>query len=723
MPGLRPNAVSRAGLIDTSIRSGQRVVGLTAPAGYGKSSLLTQWAHRDTRAVLWISLDRWDDDPLSLLTVIASAFAGLDGTGHDLPRDMVTAGPSMLGRAAPRLASAIAGIDTPFVLLLDDLQEVRSTACHDVLALVLGAIPAGSQVVIASRSEQPHLPRLRAEGRALEIVADDLTLDVEGARQIFAASQVVVTPDTLEAVTDRTEGWPAGIYLAALIAGHDAGDAAMMSGADPYVADYLQREAYLRLPAEMRRFLRRTALLEQVSAPLCDAVLGGQDAKRMLRRVEGSSLFLIPLDRHREWFRYHALFREFLLGELMTREPGLSDDLRVRAADWYEAHDLPRRAVEMLLPTPHRDRCVRLITRIVMTSVQSGRIATVDRWLHALGDAAIAGYPPLAVLAGYVAAYQGHATAAEHWGSIVDRSSFDGAGLDGSASYASAQAMFRALRCPEGPDRMLADTRLAMASEKPLSVWRDTAHALGGDAALLDGDVPAATRHFRSAIAAAHDVGHGDTLIFSEAQLAQLEMDGGRWEGARTRIQRAVDAVARHRMEDYPPSALAFAAAARLALHDGDLASAQQHLRSGMRVRVFCTYAFPSLAVRARLHLARTSWAIGDHVTVRHLLREIDDVLERRPNLGTLGEEVTALRERLDSGPDRAGPGTPPLSPAELRLLPYLQTYLTIREIAERLYVSRNTASTEIGSIYRKLGVTSRGAAVRRAIARGLLGD
>ena len=177
-------------------------------------------------------------------------------------------------------------------------------------------------------------------------------------------------------------------------------------------------------------------------------------------------------------------------------------------------------------------------------------------------------------------------------------------------------------------------------------------------------------------------------------------------------------------MDDYPTSALGFAAAARLSLHLGDRAATRRHLARGMRARTSCTYAMPTLAVRVRLHLARTSWVTGDTAAVRHLLREINDVLLHRPRLGVLLDEVAELRKALDASAHAVGPGTSvsPLTPAELRLLPYLQTHLTIREIGERLYVSRNTASSEIGAIYRKLGVSSRSDAVRQAGAMGLLG-
>ncbi|SKC37199.1 LuxR C-terminal-related transcriptional regulator [Krasilnikoviella flava] len=719
-------SVSRAGLIDAARASGRRVVGVTAPAGYGKSTLLAEWASRDDRAVAWVSLDRLDDEPLSLLVVLASALSRILPGHPDLAAEMVGPDVSVLGRAAPRLASALHESPDPFLLVLDDLHEVRSPACHDVLGVVVAGIPDGSQVVAASRAEQPHVPRLRASGDVVEIVTADLALGVPETERVFEASRVPVSHEVAATVTERTEGWPAGVYLASLVARHGDPRAVTITGADPYIADYLQRETFRRLSSTTRRFLRRTAVLDVLSAPLCDAVLGEQSSHRLLRRLEASSMFLVPLDRRRELFRYHALFREFLLAELVDAEPGLADALRVRAADWFEAHGSPERAVEQLLATPERDRCVGLVTRIVMGNFRAGRIATVERWLRTLGEDAVAAHPPLAVLAGYVAVYEGHALEAERWGAVADAASFAGPTVDGTASFASARAMFRALRCPGGPQQMVDDADLALAEEPGWSAWRDTALVLAGDALLLAGDTVGAVRRLEQAVEAASALGNADTLVLGAALLAQLDMDRDRWDEAAERVGIALGAIGRHRTDDYATSALGYAAGARLALHRGDVAAARRRLTQGMRARALCTYAFPTVAVRVRLHLARASWSTGDVAAVRHLLREVDDVLLHRPALGVLVDEAADLRKALGTGghPLPPGsPGRPPLTPAELRLLPYLQTHLSIREIGGRLFVTRNTVSSQVGSIYRKLGVSSRGEAVARATAMGLLGS
>ena len=182
-------------------------------------------------------------------------------------------------------------------------------------------------------------------------------------------------------------------------------------------------------------------------------------------------------------------------------------------------------------------------------------------------------------------------------------------------------------------------------------------------------------------------------------------------------------AVETHHMEDYQTSLLAFAGAARLSVHRGDVTRAHRELTRAMRARPSSTIVAPLIAVRTRLHLAKTYWSLGETATARHLLREIEDILLRRPDLGALIDEVADFQSVITDPSLTGVAGATPLSPAELRLLPYLQTHLMMREIAERLYVSRNTVSSQVSSIYRKLGVTSRGDAVEQATAAGLLGD
>jgi LuxR family transcriptional regulator, maltose regulon positive regulatory protein len=723
IPEPHPGGVSRAELIEAARASERRVIVVSAPAGYGKSTLLAQWARTEERRVAWVSLDRLDDDPAALLTLLATAYARISSGDADLVTDMGGGlGVSALGRAAPRLASAFRTSPSPFVLMLDDLHELRSPDCHDVLGVVLAGIPPGSQVVTASRSEQPYVPQLRVIGDAWEIGARDLAFDATGAEQIFSEALVDLTREQAVVVIDRTEGWPAGIYLAALIARHNDGAASTVSGDDRYVADYLYRESLLHLPEDTQRFLRRTAVLDQLCGPLCDALLGGAGAKGQLRDLEASNMFLIPLDRRREWYRYHSLFREFLLAELDRVEPDVVMKLHLRAADWYESHGSPVTALEHLLHTTERDRSVRLMTALTLATYQAGQISTVQRWLSTVGDAAIEAYPPLAVLAGWMAALSGQTAEAQRWAAIIDAASYDLTPEDGTASFDSARAMLRSIMCPAGPQQAMTDAILAVTQEPTWSPWRDQALGLSAEAHLLVGEVDQAIALFTESSAMAATTGTSDATVVSESELALLAMDRGRWQEAAEHVERALEAIEKTRMPDYATSVLAFAGAARLAVHRGDLVGANRRLTQAMRARPSLTFAVPYLAVRVRLHLAKVYLAMADAGTARHLVREIDDILLLRPALGALAEEVSEFRHLVASDAKVDGTGGPPLTSAELRLLPYLQTHLTLREIGERLFVSRNTVSSEVSSIYRKLGVSSRGAAVEQATTIGLLG-
>jgi LuxR family maltose regulon positive regulatory protein len=723
VPRPRPGVVSRTGLVKAARSGDRRLVGVTAPAGYGKSIFLAQWAAAEERPVAWVSLDRFDDDPAKLLVSLASGYRRAGLGSPDLVAAMGGPGVSVLGRAAPRLASEFRASAAPFVLMLDDLHVLQSPACHDVLSLLIAAIPHGSQLAAASRSEQPRLPRLRAAGDVLEFGPADLALDAAGAQQIFALKQVSLTPEQAAAVAGRTEGWPAGLYLAAVIAKQSRGQAPAVTEDDPYVADSLYREAVVEQPEDRLRFVRRTAVLDQLSGPLCDAVLGSSGAAGQLRRMEATSLFVIALDGRREWYRYHDLFREFLLGELRRTEPDVIDTLHQRAADWYEANGSPALALEHLLHTTDWERSTRLASKLYHSTFEAGQVTTVQRWLRVIGDANIERCPPLAVGSCWIAILTGDTAGALRWAAFVETASFDGVPADGTASFESARAMLRAGMCPAGPEAMMADAAFVVAQEPERSEWRSTALWLFAEAHLLRGNLDQASSLYAEASTAAATSGHAEGVVSNESQLAGLSMDRGDWQEAADRLERALATIDQSWMHDYVRSLPAFAGAARLSLHRGDLNETYRQLARAMRARPSATYLLPIDAVRARLQLAKVYLALADLATARQVLREIDDILKHRPALGTLVDEVGELRGVLAST-STAGPvGRLPLTPAELRLLPYLQTPLTTDGIAERLFVSIHTVKSEMSSIYRKLGVSSRSKAVQKATAIGLLGE
>jgi LuxR family maltose regulon positive regulatory protein len=288
------------------------------------------------------------------------------------------------------------------------------------------------------------------------------------------------------------------------------------------------------------------------------------------------------------------------------------------------------------------------------------------------------------------------------------------------ATFESGRALLRATMCAGGVEQMLRDARFAVSQEPAWSGWRDQALWALAEAHLLAGDTDQAETCFAESCSAAVEHGQIDILILGESHLARLAMDRSDWQEGADRLNLALAAIDRHRMQDYVTSLLAYSGAARLSLHRGDVGEAQRYLARAMRGRPSATYAFPTLAVRVRTELGRLYLALGDATTPRQLLREIEDIVIQRPALGTLLEQVEALKVAL--GGASAGTGPSPLTPAELRLLPYLQTHLTLGAIAERLFVSRSTVNSQVTSIYRKLGVSSRPDAVSQATIKGLLG-
>ena len=721
IPPLDRNAVSRARLVEQVRASGCRVVGVTAPAGYGKSAFLAEWASMEDRCVAWLSLDRFDDDPGALLGLLASAYMTIDPDGANLVEEVRGIGSLALGRAAPRLTAAFAASPAPFVLMLDDLHQLQSAACHDVLELLIDGLPAGSQLVTASRCEQPHLAGLRASGQQFEVVAADLALDAAGAQQIFSSQNVSLSPELASMVTRRTEGWPAGLHLAAMITRYSPTHPETVTGDDRYVADYLYRECLARQPDDVQRFLCATAVLGRLSGPLCDAVLASSGGVEQLRRLEASGMFVVPLDRRREWYRYHSLFREFLLGELRCRVSEAEiEKLHLTAADWYEANGSAALAVEHLLETTERDRSLQLVSSLSTQMLQAGDLATLQQWFGILGDANIERYPPLAVNVAWGAILTGDAVRAERWATFLNSVSFGPVPTDGTASFASGRAMLRAAMCADGPEAMSSDAAIAVTQEPVWGVCRDTALWLRAEAHLLGGRLQEADDLFAAACDAGGRLHHPSSIIVSRSEMALLAMDRGDWQAAATSLDLALSVMAENRLQDSLMSVLVYAGAARLALYRGDLTATRRDLTRAMRVRPFATHAMPCLAVRLRIELARVNVALADRTAARHLLREIDDILSRRPALGVLVEQANGLRCLLSSS-SVGSSGPSPLTSAELRLLPYLQTHLTLGAIAERLYVSRNTVSSQVTSIYRKLGVSSRREAVARAAANGLL--
>ena len=386
-PQHRGRAVPRGELIDLleGASGAGPVVFVSAGPGWGKTTLLAQWAARSRRPFAWVSVDANDNDPIVLLTYVAVALDRVSCLEASVFEALASPGVSVEGTVVPRLGAALATMDDA-VLVLDDLHLLENQSCLDAIEALAGHVSNGSQMTLSARGG-PIIPlgALRARGLALEIGPPDLRMNEAQARQLLRAAGVELSAEQVTELTEHTEGWPAGIYLAALsirARGVKAAGAAVISGSDRLVSDYLQSELLAHLSANDVRFLTRTAVLERMSGPLCDAVLEATGSAAILESRSRSNLFLVPLDAHRQWYRYHHLFQELLRAELVRAEPELVPRLLARAADWCEANGQPEAAIGYVQEAGDVDRAARLFVQSAIPMYESGQVATAERWLH-----------------------------------------------------------------------------------------------------------------------------------------------------------------------------------------------------------------------------------------------------------------------------------------------------------------------------------------------------
>ena len=699
---------------------------MVAPAGYGKTTVLSQWAERNGQAFAWVSVDEADNDPKVLLTYVAKALDAVEPVSERVFDALASPGSSVPGSVVPRLGSAFSSMASPVALVLDDVHALHNSECRAALSVLADHVPGGSRLVLAGRAEPPlRIARLRAEGKILEVGPGDLSLTGEEASALLRNVDLILGEDDVAELHRRTEGWPAGLYLAALYlkeGGPFAGAAVSFGGDDRLVSEYVESEFLARISRQHRTFLTRTAVLERMSGPQCDAVLDMSGSTAALADLERSNLLLVPLDGRGDWYRYHHLFRDMLLAELDRQEHDLIPVLQRRAAQWYERNQEPEEALEYWMKAGEVDSAARLVGALAFFTYQRGRVATAERWLGWLEDhAAMERYPAIAALAAMFCALTGKPADAERWADAAERVAAATNLPDGSPSLGPWLALLRALLCRDGVEQMRADAELAATTLAPGSFWRITSMMYQAAAHLTAGDLDRADVLFEDVVAE----GQAGRIMFGQcialAERSLLAIARGDWDLGKRCLSEARSVAREGKLEDYPPVTILYAVAARMALHEADRPRAEAELTRAQRLRPGLTYAVPHMAVQARIELARCYLALSDFGAARTLLREADEILVRRPRLGVFVRQAADLRAELSRVRGSFVLGASALTTAELRLLPMLSTHLSFPEIAEEMFLSRHTVKAEAMSIYRKLGASSRSQAVGRARELALL--
>lgn len=722
VPPVRTGIVARSGLVDRA-RTGEPVVVISAPAGYGKTTLLSQWAEAEDRPFAWLSITEGDNDLTVLVAYLIRALDAVD----PLPVETLAAftaagadGPTVL---LPRLGRTLLERTRPFVLALDDVHLLSNAECLSALGVLAAHLPEGSQLALASRQDPPLArARLRAQRTLVEIGTEDLMFTpAEGAEALRDAG-VKIDDAAADLLVERTEGWPAGIYLAALAVRDldNAPDAAtQFTGDHRLVAEFLRDELVDGLPDEVVEFLTRSSILDYLDGPGCDAVLDRSGSWAVLEELARSNLFVVPLDETGEKYRYHHLFADMLQVELRRREPELESVLHARASALFASRNQPNLAIEHARRAGDFTAAVALVWKYGPAMLGAGRSATVERWLAPFTPDDFKDYPTLAVIAAWCCVSTRETRPIAELIGVAARAG-DEALLPDGTPVGVAVALLDAVACERGLRDMAESAARSRDLDRSDSFFRPTANYLEGSALLLLGQPAEARPRFDEAIRIG--VMAPGVVAGSLAQMSLIAAGGEEWNEAEYLIGRAMALVDEHHLEQIVPQVLVFAVQAYVQAHRGDAVGARQTALHARRLLSLLNHLGVWLAVESRIVLARVELLLGDVEAARILTVEARDLLYRLREAGVVPARIDALHAEIESSAHAVSElSAAPLTTAELRVLSYLPTHLSFQAMAEDLFVSRNTVKTQAISIYRKLGVSSRSDAVERARDLGLV--
>ena len=697
---------------------------VSGPAGAGKTMLVCSWlASKPDVSKAWVTLDPGDDDPVRLWTHIADA--------------VDRARPGIAQPALRRLRTPRAGIESSLdellnglardkgrlIIVLDDLHHALGEPSLRLLVYVVERLPRGVRIVATTRSDPGRrLGRLRARGALGELRARDLAFSVDEAGAVLGRAGVSVDDVEVEALVERTEGWPAGIGLAALwLAGSDTPteEIRQFSADHRHVTDYLASEVLDALDDKGRGFLLSTSIFERFTAELCDSVLGSDDARDLLADLERSNLFLIGLDSRGVWYRYHHLFREVLRIDLARLGPGEEARLHRRAADWFLANGLVEEALAHAAAASDTELAT-LLAVVQMDLIRGGRMDVFMRWLERLPQEELVRHPTVPALGALVAAVLAQPAAkTRRLATLAHANSHTLVEQEQHFIDAAVAMTFAALLDHDlgsALDHAIRAVDVARGQVEELAV---AALAVLAYVYYLRGDAARARRSAEEAVGRPDAPHRPHGLVHAEALLALLECDAGHPRTAESRARRAVGLAADLGLAGIWSAALPHHALGQALLALGHQQEAERELvhaetlRRAVEPRLDHAHSLLALA-GARIERGRLALAASELEAAREELAAFSDV----GRLAALAEELEQKLATARAGTHSVGEQP---SLAELTVLRMLATDLTQREIGAELYLSTNTVKTHTRRLYTKLGVNSRESAIHQASALGLL--
>lgn len=721
----------RAGLVDRARvsrlldRGDGPFVLVSAAVGYGKTTAVRAWAEERGDALAWVTLDAGDNDPVRLWTYVAAAVNGVrEGLGRRCLQRLAGSHGSVLP-ALDELAGGLHAYGEPLVIVLDDLQEVASIDAVAPLDHLVERLPGNVRLVALTRSDPAlRLARLRARGLMTELRSADLSFTVDEASALFAAEHVPVSDQDVAALVARTEGWPAGLYLAALWLREQAdvgSDVRAFAGDHRHVATYLAAEVLDGLEPELRAFLTRSSVLGTFTAELCDVALEREGSARALGELERTNLFLVPLDERGDWFRYHALFAEVLRLELDRTEPGAARPIHRRASAWLrERGHIADASAHASAAGDHREVAV-LLAQHYHLLIDHGLSHTILRWMRTLPLETLHEVPTVVAMSVVASGLAREpvderrrlvALADEIRRSHPERWSPE---LDVLVGIAVSAMVDRDVGAAVDAGRLASSLAEGHVADLVSPAFAAFAHAC-----LLAGDTAGAAGAARRAIEHPSAQARVPAHFGARAVLALAELERGRPDVAGREAAAARALAEEHGLGESWVAGIVAEALAALHLADGRLGDAEREATRAVRLHhgVSLPAQARALALRARIRIARGRLTAAgvDLAEARDLLADMVDAGQIGARVDEGMAELEAARRSAERASGRQAPTT-----AELAVLRLLTTELTLAQVAGELFLSRNTVKTHTRSLYRKLGVRSRTEAVARAEALGLL--
>jgi LuxR family maltose regulon positive regulatory protein len=725
VPGLRQQILSRPRLVEVLAAPDASVGVIVAPPGFGKTTLLAQWDASDQRPFAWLSLDEGENDPLVFWSHIVASVRRVDPDfGSTVEPALNSMGGFALDAVVARILNELDALDQPIVLVLDDYQRISSRACHETLGLFLERLPPPIQLIISTRSDPPlPLGRLRASGQLTELRGADLAFtEVETSETMNGAWGLGLSARSIALLHERTEGWPACLYLASLSlrgASDPADFIATFSGATRVVIDYLMEVVFEQQSEEVRRFLMETSVLERMCGSLCDAVTGGTDSADLLAELEHENLFVIPLDDRRDWFRFHHLFAQALNEELGRLDGAKRLMLHRRAGAWFEARGEVPQAIEHAFAGDDLDSAATLVATSSGLHLNQGRLTTVAGWLEMFPRPIIEADARLLLVEGWIAGLQGDAEGGLRALSEARSASHGEEQPDGSGTVEESATLIRATFPWSDVGAMLSAARAADTRQRERdSIWQALAALNLGWALILAGELEGAQEPLVRAVAFAPSgeqwLAAGDArMLLAEVSLAADDVgEAEAW------IREAFEVATEHGFVDLPHVGYYHVVAGMIHARTGELEEADRFMSDGLR-QMRGGWE-PIHVAHALLALAPVRRALGAPQEARAMIEEARAVIEASPDAGILTERLEQAARTLVPAYRRADQDTG-LTERELEVLRVLAAGSTEREAAVTLFVARSTIHSHTKSIYFKLGCSSRGEALVRAHELGLI--